>query len=196
MRAKNGSKIILGMLVVFGLAVAFSGCGGSESGSNPIVGPSPATLAGDYTLTANVTTNTCGMGSPATITGNIRLESDGSGLALTQTGLGGSCSTYDAAQQSGNILTQARTDTLVYGSCTLQVQTTSTLSFTGSHYNSIEARHYDYYAGSCPAFSPCDVVVEGQGDLCAGCFPGCVSVPSEGGSGSPRPALHLTGVEE
>jgi hypothetical protein len=195
MRAKNGSKIILGMLVVFGLTVAFSGCGGSESGSDKIVGPSPATLAGDYTLISKVTTDTCGMGTPSATSGNIRLAPGGNGLELTQTLLGGMCNTF-ASQQSGNVLTQARTDTLVYGDCTLQVQTTSTLSFTGTHFNSIEARHYDYGSGTCPAFSPCDVVKEGQGDLCADCFPGCLSVPSEGGAGAPRPALHLTSVEE
>jgi len=195
MRAKNGSKIILGMLVVFGLTVALSGCGGSESGSNQIVGPSPTTLAGDYTLISTVTTDTCGMGTPAAASGNIRLAPGGNGLELTQTLLGGMCNNF-ASQQSGSVLTQARTDTLVYGNCTLQLQTTSTLSFTGTHFSSIEARHYDYYAGSCPAFSPCDIVAEGQGDLCTDCFPGCVNAPGDGSAGSPRPAIHLMGAEE
>ncbi len=196
MRANNGSRSFYAMLVLSGLAAVCSGCGGDETASNRIVGPSPTTLAGDYTLTARVTTDTCGMSSPATITGNIRLDSNGSGLALTQTGLGGSCNTYGASQQNGNSLTQTRTDRLVWGDCTLQVQTTATLSFTGTHYSSIEARHYERYEGSCPAFSPCDVVTEGEGDLCTDCFPGCLTAPTTPGGGVPRHAVNVASTDE
>jgi hypothetical protein len=196
MSAKGGSRLLFGILVIGGLSVAGVGCSDGGSG-NSILGPSPVSLAGDYTVTETITSDTCGTDLPPVKTGHIRLSVESNGLELTDVGPGGTCSTCES-EQDGSTLTQTRTETLTNGVCTLIVETTSTITFADTTFTSIENRHFSYVSGECFGFTSCDLVTEGQGEICSGCWPGCSAAPASLvlGAGSQRMVFQLATVEE
>jgi hypothetical protein len=197
MSANERARLVFGILVIGGLSVVGLGCSDSGGSGNPIVDPSPVNVAGDYTVTELVTSDTCGGNYPATMTSQVRLTPTGIGLELTEVGAGGSCSTGEC-HQSGDIVTQTTTETLSNGTCTVTVQTTATLTFEGTYFTSIENRHYAYDSGDCLDFTSCDVVIEGQGSICTDCWAGCSS-PSPIlvlGTGSRRIVFEMATVDE
>ncbi len=147
----------------------------------------PFPISGEYNLSIDTVADTCGFGtSPANAPMEVNeLDPTTVKIDIPNGGVGGDCNRKDFTRD-GNTVTLVETLHRQIGSCVIQVDVTTELTFfnddtvTGFETNAIQAN-----GGDCSAVSlPCTVELETNGARCIGCF-ACVNPTA----GTARPGL-------